>query len=226
MAQMNNRETRQPTHHFNLRTRPFQIQPCLLAPVIPGETMNFALLQSRVVSNPVANPLIGWWAEYYMFYVKLRDLTGRDDFTEMLLDPAKDMSSYNEAADVKYYHHAGTINWTKLCLQRVVEEYFRNEGEAWNIATLDGIPLASVNGESWLNSAISGDTNVHDDFNVDLDASGTTTVWEVEQALNNWRLMQNNNWTNMSFEDYLPCLRREDARCSRTPYAGTHPVYP
>ena len=73
-ARRTGRVTRGPRHSFNLRHRPFQIQPFLLAPVLPGETMKSLLLQSRAVTSPISNPLVGWWLEYYVFYVKHRDL--------------------------------------------------------------------------------------------------------------------------------------------------------
>ena len=91
------RKSRRPSHPFQLKTRPWQIQPFCIAPVLPGETLKNLLLQSRVVSDPLKHPLIGWWCEYYYFYVKHRDLAGRDDFTEMMLNINKDLSSYNPA---------------------------------------------------------------------------------------------------------------------------------
>lgn len=197
------RKPRTPRHNFNLVTRPWQIQPFMLAPVLPGETMDAALLQSRVVTDPLANPLIGWWKEYYLFYVKHRDLVGRDDFTEMMLDPNKDLSSYESATDVKYNHHAGSINWAQLCLVRVVEEFFRNEGEAWDEATLDGMPLASVSVDNWLMSVISGDNFVSNDFDADLNADDTYTASEIAKAQNMWLLQRSANMTDMSYEDFL-----------------------
>lgn len=71
-VQKQGRVTRKPVHNFNVETRPFQIQPVMIAPVLAGETLNNLLLQSRVVTMPLKNPLIGWWKEYYFFYVKLR----------------------------------------------------------------------------------------------------------------------------------------------------------
>ena len=70
------RKLRSPIHRFHLRHYPFQLQPFMLAPVIPGETMKNLLLQARVVTDPIKNGLIGWWQEYYFFYVKHRDLAG------------------------------------------------------------------------------------------------------------------------------------------------------
>jgi hypothetical protein len=65
---------RNPQHRFYLETRPWQIQPFLIAPVLPGETMKNLLLQSRVVSDPLLASLTGWFCEYYFFYCKHRDL--------------------------------------------------------------------------------------------------------------------------------------------------------
>ena len=151
------RVTRSPRHTFQLRHKPFCIQPFMLAPVLPGETMKSLLLQARAVTAPIANPLIGWWLEYYFFYVKHRDLDGRDDFSEMMLDLDKDMSGYKSAASAVHYHMAGRINWSALCLKRVTEEYFRTEEEVWNTHAVDGLPLAKINGDSILNSAVLDD---------------------------------------------------------------------
>ena len=135
--------TRSPRHTFQLRHKPFCIQPFMLAPVLPGETMKSLLLQARAVTAPIANPLIGWWLEYYFFYVKHRDLDGRDDFSEMMLDLEKDMSSYHSSASAVHYHMANRINWSQLCLKRVTEEYFRTEDEVWNTHAIDGLPPAN-----------------------------------------------------------------------------------
>ena len=68
------RVMRNPAHPWQLRTRPYQIQPCMISPVLPGETLKNLVGMSRVVTKPIANPLIGWWCEYYVFYVRLRDI--------------------------------------------------------------------------------------------------------------------------------------------------------
>ena len=79
----NQRKMRKPTVNFNLRTRPWQIQPFCIFPVIPGETLQNALWKSRVVSDPVKSRLIGWHKEYFLFYVRFRDLVDTDDFREL-----------------------------------------------------------------------------------------------------------------------------------------------
>ena len=57
------RIARNPSFPFQLRTRPFQVQPFMAAPVLPGETLKSLVTMSRVVTKPLANPLIGWWCE-------------------------------------------------------------------------------------------------------------------------------------------------------------------
>ena len=116
---LGSRRLRTPQHRWAIRQEAFQITPFAIAPVLPGETMKNLDWQSRVVSDPLNSPLVGWWKEYYWFYVKLRDLAGRDDFTAMLMDIDKDMSSYNDAATTEWYHGWNTINWAKECCQRV-----------------------------------------------------------------------------------------------------------
>ena len=68
------RVLRRPQHPFQIRTRPWLLQPFFIAPVLPGETMENCLIQFRSVTDPIKSPLVGWWAEYYLFYVRHRDL--------------------------------------------------------------------------------------------------------------------------------------------------------
>ena len=45
-APMVNRKLRSPDHSWLLRQRPFVITPCLIAPVLPGETLKSATFQA------------------------------------------------------------------------------------------------------------------------------------------------------------------------------------
>ena len=198
------RRSRTPTHTFQVRHIPFGIQPFFIAPVLAGETMKNLLFQSRAVSDPIRNPLVGWWLEYYFFYVKLTDLDARDTIMNALIDPTNSMASLNEAANIRYYHAAGGPNWTKLCLKRVVEEYFRDEGDAWDIFKVDtDIPQAMLQGETWQNSLMTSAALVNNDFNVDLNANETITASEIERAWSQWQLLKSGNLVDMSWEDYL-----------------------
>jgi hypothetical protein len=195
------RVMRRPKHTYHLRFQPWIIQPFCIAPVLPGETMRQALMQARAVTEVIKNPLIGWWLEQYLFYVKHRDLDGRDDFQKMVLQSGYSLAAYNRAADVQTFHNGPGIDWTYECLKRVVAEYFRDEGEAWNVAgsTIGGMPLAKIEGETGLESLVN---------QADLDEGGspqdgTETLHELEQYIATYEFMRQQKLTNMTYEDWL-----------------------
>lgn len=195
------RVTRRPRVDFQLKTLPWQLQPFCILPVLPGETMKNALWQSRVISDPLKNRLLGAHKEYWLFYVRLRDLQGSTEFEEMMLDPNKDMSSYRSAASVRYFHKYG-INWTKMCLDKIVEHYFRAEGEG--SFTIDGMPARSVGNDNWTDSLMNdADFAPIEDVDVDANADNTITVGEIDKAQRNFALMRQFGLTEMDFDDYL-----------------------
>ena len=195
----NKRVPRRPSHTFQLRHRPFQIQPFMMAPVLPGETMKNLVFQSRVVTDPIKNPLIGWWMEYYFFYVRLRDLEERDTMENMILDYSSSVAGIEDAvASPAMYHHSG-LNYAEMCLKRIVDEYFRDEGEAWDDYTLDGVPLAQVSGKSWMDS-VYGDAELPADT---IDGDPPLAMDEFESKYQTWLLLRQQKMTEMDFEDYL-----------------------
>ena len=119
------RSMRRPQHPFRLNTRPFAIMPCMIAPVLPGETMKNLKIQARVVTDPLLAATIGWWQEYYFFYVKLTQL--QESVAElvpgMLMDPA--FSSLGTITTAQggttanrhtiYAGGANMINYVELC---------------------------------------------------------------------------------------------------------------
>lgn len=196
------RVTRNPTHNWSVKAKPFVIQPIVIAPVLPAETMKNALFQARVITDPIKNPLIGWWKEYYFFYVKHRNLIGGEDFTEMMLDLNYDISAQKAAADApNLYTKTGQVDWVRQCLNAVVAEYFRYEGEA--PATIDGLPIAGIGSESWFQSLMANNDANANDFNVDLDSDGSVEASEIERSMIHWEFLKANNMTDMSYEDYL-----------------------
>lgn len=202
------RVMRTPQHPFQLRTRPWTINPFFIAPVLPGETMKKLLWQARCVTQPVTNPLIGWWKEYFYFYVKLRDLDARDEFEAMVLDPSWTIANVDAtAAAVKHYFYGSGIDWVDHCLKRVCADdcaYFRNEGEAWDVATIDGLPVSTIVGNSVWDSLVS-DTDLAVDVDVDVDANAddTITAGEIDAAMRQWQLIVEGGLTDMTFNDYL-----------------------
>lgn len=185
----------------------------MIAPVLPGETMKNLLMQARVVTDPIKNRLCGWWCEHYFFYVKHRDLDARDLLTGMMLDPATDLSSLKHSTGATWQYVADDcIDWVQMCLERIVEEYFRENGVAWNahVITADR-PAAALNMEGWWQSVVDRTTLLDPDDIELLDISAGTAgggddklkVSEVDAALRQWEFMRLNNLTNMDYEDYL-----------------------
>lgn len=189
------RKDRRPKHKFHVRHRPFVIQPFMIAPVLPGETLKMAMLQSRCVTDPLASPLIGWTLEHYVFYVKIRDLNERDQLDDLFINPTANVSALNTAAADVTYHPGNAPNYTSMALRRVVETWFRNEGESWNNADIDGMPTASVLDQMWMDSLV--DTTVLPDGGA---VSGTGEA--IDKLLDAYEYLRSMSLTQMSFEDY------------------------
>lgn len=199
------RVMRRPTHHFNLQTRPYGIYPFMIAPVVPGESLENMLCQARVITDPVLSRLTGWWKEYYWFYVKHRDLDDSASFQSMMLDAEYDISALYGAASVIHYHHAGGINWVEKCLKRVTEEFFRNHGEAWNNVTIEtGIPAAGFDNLRWLDSLVPASAmDAPDDYEVTIGVDDKIAASEMEAAMRSWDFYRRNLLTEMTYEDFL-----------------------
>lgn len=197
------RKMRRPQHTFNIRFKPFQIQPFMIAPVLPGETMKNLLLQSRTVTDPIWNSVIGWWLEHYFFYVKHRDLDDRDTLTAMMLDITTDATSLNKAAETRHNHLLTGIDWVDMCLERVVDEFFRDEGDTYASAAheIDGIPIAKINNRDWTQSLTDATTLTENDS---IGGTGSTDDAEsVDESLRHWQFMRYHGLTEMEYEDYL-----------------------
>lgn len=201
------RTVRRPQHRFQLRTLPYQLQPFMIAPVLPGETLQNLLLQSRVVTDPLKPDmrLVGWWCEYYFFYVRVRDLDAKESFERMFIDPTADMSSLVSAGDPATYHFNGGINFTEMCLKRVVEDYFRDEGEEFDDNEIGGMPAAKIYGrgqEDWTESLTLASDYADRRVDLDSDGDGTITVDDVSRAYAEWNAMHDAGLMDMDFEDY------------------------
>lgn len=205
LAQMNmRRHTRRPSHTFQLKYKPFQLQPFLLAPVMPNETLTNLMVQARAVTDPIRNKMVGWWNGMWFYYVKLSDLEERDTITPIFTNFASDLSSLHTAADAKYYHAANSVNWLQLCMKRIVEEYWRYEGEAWDVATIDGLPAAPINLRNWTDSLLLTDTVVADDPSLTVGVDDSFTGREVEDLMLDYHLQQMMGiGSDMSYEDWL-----------------------
>lgn len=206
---------RRPQHAFNVKAKPFEIAPFMLAPVLAGETMKNLLLQSRVVSDPIKNPLIGWHQEYYFFYVKMRGMTRYDPaptgvglgtyFQQMMLDPTGNLTPWAAAANsVPFYTAKGTISFLQAAYEEIVAEYFRDEDEANNVASIENYYAAMIDQQNWAHSmkleSATGD---------DAEVPGVDQLEELDilpgftTAYDQWEIMRDAGMTDLTYEDYL-----------------------
>lgn len=199
------RKLRNPIHNFQVRAKPWVIQPICIAPVLPGETLKNVLIQSRIVVDPIKNPLVGWWTEQHWFYVKLRDLPTAiaDAYTQLMITPGSTMTAVHSAAKVDTYHgYATSVDTVQACLEVVTDRFFRDEDEAWNTAgsTLGSMPLAAIsrhNGQpGWMDSLI--DTTLLPDGGTPV----TTTAEGLTQQLNTYEYLREMKFIDMTFEDF------------------------
>lgn len=204
------RVMRRPQHTFQIRQKPWQIQPFLIAPVLPGETMKNLMMQAKIVSDPISNRLIGWWAEQFFFYVKHRDLDDREQFTEMMLNPSWTPLLVDSAVDsVQLYYEGGTgtgtlyINWLEKCLKRIVEEYFRDEGDAWNNHLIAGLPAAKATGTNWLQSLQPEAAVTFTDVTVSTAGDNAFGMQELTDAQRQYDWLRMNGAVAMTYEDFL-----------------------
>lgn len=200
------RVMRKPMHPWNVRSQPYQMQPIVLAPVIPGETLKNAVMQCRVVTDPVKNRLIGWWKEYYFYYVPFRAMAIRDQLEQMVIDPEFDAQTAgitsNTADPRHYFYGRHGIDWVEQCLNAVVKHDFRKpDYEATH--EIDGLPVVSINKNSWADSLLTDSLVAAYDVDVDGDADGTITASEVDTAMQHYELLKMNGLVEMSYEDYL-----------------------
>ena len=195
------RKLRRPIHNFQLRTRPFQIQPFLIAPVLPGDTLKNFSLQARAVSSPIKQHLVGWWNEYFVFYVKHRDLDIRDNMINLMLEPDYDLvTAVGSAAVTEHYHYAASVDYVKHCLEKVVQWYFRDEGEVASDHLIGNLPAAKLNMQHWMDSVRDEDDMPGGPVD---NAAQTPTPGTIDDFLIQWEHMRALQMTQMSYEEWL-----------------------
>lgn len=196
---------RYPKHPFQTREVAFSAQPFLIAPVLPGETLQNLYFESRVVSDPIVNPIIGWKKEYYFYYVPVTLLLV-DAIRDMFIDPLNtDITATHgvAAADFAYYQGKGGVDYLKRCVARVMEDHFRDEGETSSQYQLaNGIPLVQIRDRLWMDSLTDKDNAA---LATDPGATGDTptnmeqlnALWEMYDQLKSVGVAQ------MTFEDFI-----------------------
>lgn len=203
------RVLRAPQMRFNLITKPYQLQPFMIMPVFPGEGLKNILLQSQVWSDPLASGMknIGWWCEYNFFYVKWRDLAGYDtdgqighEMADMMLSDAS-LSSFQDAdGNAWTYCYPGGVDFLFEATKRVVDEYYRDEGENWDDQLLDNVPLVKIyskgGGDAFERLTLAS-------AYTDKRVSVPTKMNEWDLAMQEWQAMRDMGMLDMDFQDWM-----------------------
>ena len=195
------RKGRYPKHTHIVNSIPFTLQPICIARVLPGETLKNLYFESRVITSPVVNPIIGWKKEYYFFYVRITDLLN-DAIRDMFVDPANaDLGgSLGEAAQVgAWYTAKGGINWAKLATTRVCDTYFRDDGEVTaDFQTADAIPIVQVRESTFLQSLTDEDLMPEG-----AAISGATDAGDLDRLMDAFEMLRAVGMAQMTYEDWL-----------------------
>lgn len=191
---------RYPKHTFNVREVPFTAQPFMLARVLPGETLENLFFESRVVTDPIANPIIGWKKEYYFFYVRVTDLLN-DSIKNMFVDPNNaEIAGLDQAGNVaRTYTAKGAIDWAGLCLDRIVTTYFRDEGEtASQYAFTDGTRIVQIRESTFLDSLTDKDLLPEGDA-----IANATDAGDLDRLMDAFSMLRSMGIADMTYEDWL-----------------------
>ena len=115
------------------------------------------------------------------------------------------MSTLKAAAnDVPYYTFKTGMAFVKACTEAVIAEYFRDEGEAVNVASIENYYAAQIDQEQWfhsikLESATGDDTELPGvDEQEELDVLPGFTNQYAQ-----WEIMRDSGLTDATYEDYL-----------------------
>lgn len=168
----------------------YRLYPAAFIPVLAGDTVATAVLQSRIIGTAsMSNSLTrGAWAEHWLFYVRIGDMADAENIRDLLIDPA--------ATD--------TIDWRDQCMQSIWKGYFADEGDGttWSYTTFLRNPRVGW----WDSSRDAADLP---------DVSGEPDEWNEQWV--RYQAMRRAKLTMKTWEEYLaaqgvnvpPQLRQE-----------------
>lgn len=201
------RRLRKPVHNAFLHFLPWQVTPFMAAPVVPGETLKNALYQSRILTSPVKNQVVGWWVEHYWFYVKHRHLPDSALLTGMMLDMSVSPTT-ETIARAATHGLAGDNLIVRQAYNVIINEFFRGDGESINAATATGLQKARVRLPGWWDSILpdasltTGFGGIGDD-SIGAGFPALDQVGEVGKALEQWQTLRMLGVTNLEYDDWL-----------------------
>lgn len=192
---------RYPKHPFHTREQAYVATPFFAAPVLPNETLDNLYFESRVITDPIVNSIIGWKKQYFFFYVRIRDLLV-DAMADMFVDPTNAglAGTYGITGnDTPFYTANGGIDYLERAYQKIINHHFRDDGETYADHTIaNGLNIVQIRDKNWMDSLTD-----EDDVSLGGDPSSTTDMEEMQSLLYAFQQLQALNIAKMSFEDWL-----------------------
>ncbi len=185
------RHNRRPTFPIAGTLRPYGLYPVWAHPVLPGETLQSAVVKMRTLSLPVKHPLVGAWQESWLVYVKFTDLD--EELGQMFISDQFATTGFTAGADdPRTFVKSGQVDWIRLALERVHKEWFVYEKETPR--TIDGVPMCKLNNVSWYQNMVFEDVD---------EAVPVTDASDLYAHLQGWQMLQQMKLTELTYEDYL-----------------------
>lgn len=197
---------RYPKHPFSIQELPYTAQPFMIAPVLPGETMQNLKFEARVITDPVVSSIIGWKKEYYFFYVRVTDLLS-DTIRDMFVDPANtDLAGTLGIAanDQAFYTAKGGVDYLKRSVQSIWTHFFSDQDDVYtdydvaSTTAQNGVPFVQIRDRFWLDSITDEDT-----MPVGVDPDTAATLNQLETMMAMYEQLRALGIANMTYEDFL-----------------------
>lgn len=191
------RNMRNPIHNFHVRQRPFEIQPVAIAPVLAGDSLRMARWEARVMTDPVLNPITGWWSEWFLFYVRVGDLDEAAAARTFLTTDAEYPATTGLLTTDNtwtYFDGPGGVDWLAMAMKPIIRTYFRTEGQDWNVTDgmLGSIPIAAVPTKHWMDTL-----HAYSALPANITNEDYAGRWEAYEALRRQKLI------TVTFIEYL-----------------------
>lgn len=208
-AESTDRISRRPRHPFLVHQKPYEITPFFVAPVLPAETLQQAIVNGRVVSPALKNRVTGHWHETYLFYVPLFDLFMEDNNVPLAKEKLVQMLVNDNAGGIPYamasadnpyfFVKAGAPNWLSMCYDLIIKNFFRDEGEDTLPKGANGLSLAQAKHNlDVMQSLVMGSTVPQG-----AAPSSMSSLEELYQHWLEWQTASAATFKEPSYADYL-----------------------
>ena len=127
-----------------------------------------------------------------------------DAFKQMAITADYDASSLEASAiSTLNYVAKGHVDYVSQCLETVVQNYFRDEGETWNSPLIGSLPQAHLAGNNAFDSLMPTSQMTSYDETISTAGDNAFTVSELETAQMMFEFQRMNGLTKMDYETWL-----------------------